>query len=431
MKFFAASVILLTSAVSSGQTPQVPHKIHFAGMTLAIRDDARTEIQKDVDALTRSAKYYGIKIERARTYFPIIEKIFAEEKVPQELKFLVLQESALIADAVSVSNAVGFWQFKEATAKDFGLKVNGLVDERMNIVSATRGAARYFKHSNNYFNNWLLVVQSYQMGIGGTMRLIGDVHNGSRHMEITSDTYWYVKKFLAHIVAFEHAWKGKGQIEVTPVLVNKQTSLEALAKNVDVDLDKLKEFNKWTKGGQIPGDQNYFIIVPRGDLNGFVDELPVAVASKPAEPVVVKPVVQKLPEVNNINGIDVIRAKRGESLADLALRGNIPVKKLIRWNDLTADDLPIEGQVYYLKPKYKTLPTGSYVSRGKENLWELSQSLSVRLSYLKKLNPQLKPDSLQPGTKVVLSLKNKTTPKKSGPAVIDPSTPFEWSSGQN
>jgi len=127
----------------------------------------------------------------------------------------------------------------------------------------------------------------------------------------------------------------------------------------------------------------------------------------------------------------VIRAKRGESLADLAERGNIPVKKLIRWNDLTADDLPIEGQVYYLKPKYKALPAGSYVSKGKENLWELSQSLSVRLSYLKKLNPQLKPDSLQPGTKVVLSLKNKITPKKSGPAVIDPSTPFEWSSGQN
>jgi membrane-bound lytic murein transglycosylase D len=429
MKFFAASVILLTSAVSSGQTPQVPHKIHFAGMTLAIRDDARTEIQKDVDALTRSSKYFGIKIERARTYFPIIEQIFTEEKVPQELKFLVLQESALIADAVSVSNAVGFWQFKEATAKDFGLKVNALVDERMNIVSATRGAARYFKHSNNYFNNWLLVVQSYQMGIGGTMRLIGDVHNGSRHMEITSDTYWYVKKFLAHIIAFEHAWKGKGQVAVTPVLVNKQTSLEALAKNVDVDLDKLKEFNKWSRGGQIPGDQNYFLIVPRGDLNGFVDELPVAVAAKPVE--TVKPVVQSSPEPTSINGIDVIRARRGESLADLADRGNISVKKLIRWNDLTPDDLPIEGHVYYLKPKYKTLPAGSYVSKGKENMWELSQSLGVKLSYLKKLNPQLKPDALQPGTRVVLSVKNKITPKKSGPVAVDPSTPFEWSSGQN
>ena len=56
-----------------------------------------------------------------------------------------MQESALISDAVSVSNAVGFWQFKDFTAIEMGLRVDKEVDERMNIVAASRGAARYIK----------------------------------------------------------------------------------------------------------------------------------------------------------------------------------------------------------------------------------------------------------------------------------------------
>ena len=126
-------------------TPQVPHKMQFAGMTLTIRDDARREIQKDVNALTQSARHHNIKVERAKTYFPIIEKVFEEERVPDDFKYLVIQESALIADAVSVSNAVGFWQFKDFTALEMGLRVDKEIDERLNIVSSSRAAARISK----------------------------------------------------------------------------------------------------------------------------------------------------------------------------------------------------------------------------------------------------------------------------------------------
>ncbi|MFN8844722.1 MAG: lytic transglycosylase domain-containing protein, partial [Chryseotalea sp.] len=181
--------------------PEVPHKMNFAGITLTIRDDARREIQKDVDALMQSPRHFQIKVERAKAYFPIIEKIFAEENLPNDFKYLVLQESALIGDAVSVSNAVGFWQFKDFTAREVGLRVDDVVDERMNIASATRGAARYIKKNNYQFNNWIYALQAYQMGAGGVSRAVRDVESGVRHMTITSQTYWYVKKFLAHKIA--------------------------------------------------------------------------------------------------------------------------------------------------------------------------------------------------------------------------------------
>src|SRR6188768_3462894 len=144
MRFFAVALFFF-GAASYGQTPEVPHKMQFAGMTLTIRDDARREIQSDVDAFTKYPRYFGVKVERAKTYFPIIEKIFAEERLPDDFKFLALQESALISDAVSVSDAVGFWQFKDFTAMEMGLRVDKEVDERMNLVSSSHAAALYLK----------------------------------------------------------------------------------------------------------------------------------------------------------------------------------------------------------------------------------------------------------------------------------------------
>ena len=63
----------------------------------------------------------------------MIERILKEEEMPDDLKYLALQESALIPDAVSSSNAVGFWQFKKETAEDYGLTVNDKIDERKNM----------------------------------------------------------------------------------------------------------------------------------------------------------------------------------------------------------------------------------------------------------------------------------------------------------
>src|SRR5688572_4843519 len=229
MKIFAA-LFFVAVLPAAAQTPEVPHKMEFAGITLTIRDDARREIQKDVDALTQSPRHYAIKVERAKTYFPIIEKIFHEEQIPDDFKYLALQESALISDAVSVSNAVGFWQFKDFTAIEMGLRVDSEIDERMNIVSSSRAAAKYFKKNNYYFNNWVYALQAYQMGAGGVLQSVKDYESGAKHMEITSKTYWYVKKFLAHKVAYENAVEGKGAIQVITFVNKDKKQISDLAR---------------------------------------------------------------------------------------------------------------------------------------------------------------------------------------------------------
>ena len=52
-----------------------------------------------MDALTRYEKYFKAKVERIDAYFPLIEEILREEKVPDDIKYLVIQESALVGDA--------------------------------------------------------------------------------------------------------------------------------------------------------------------------------------------------------------------------------------------------------------------------------------------------------------------------------------------
>ncbi len=189
MKYLPALFFYVLFSHAVAQAPEVPHKMTVAGITLTIRDDARREIQEDVNALTRSVKHFDIKVQRARTYFPIIEQILREERVPDDFKYLVLQESALVPDAVSVSNAVGYWQFKDFTAAEMGLRIDDYVDERMNIIASTRAAARYLKKNNYYFNNWIYALQAYQMGAGAVMRSVKDYESGARHMEISSNTY--------------------------------------------------------------------------------------------------------------------------------------------------------------------------------------------------------------------------------------------------
>ncbi len=370
-------------------------------MSLTIRDDARREIQKDVDALTKHARYFDMKVERAKTYFPIIEKIFEQENLPDDFKYLCLQESALTPDAVSVSNAVGFWQFKDFTAQEMGLRVDSEVDERMNIVSSSRGAARYLKQNNTFFNNWLLALQSYQMGAGGVRRSVGDKYNGDNHMEITSETYWYIKKYLAHKVAFENACQGSPKLKVA-LYETTEKKLKDIAGEVAVDEAILKEYNKWSKSGTIPGDKRYVVIVPTG--NSVQDFNSLVINSEKASKAMPLAKENRATETHfTINGLDAIKANEGETIAALSARAGIDVSDFIEYNDLAIDDKIVSGHFYFSKRKKKKNPQSIYRVRMGDDLWSVSQQFGVRLKSLMKLNPEASAGLLSAGTSIRLN----------------------------
>jgi len=421
MRFFAVALFFI-GAASYAQTPEVPHKMQFADMTLTIRDDARREIQKDVDALTQYPRYFGIKVERAKTYFPIIEKIFEEERLPDDFKYLALQESALISDAVSVSNAVGFWQFKDFTAMEMGLRVDRDIDERMNIASATRGAARYLKKNNYLFNNWLLALQSYQMGGGGVQRSVGDKYNGVRHMEITSETYWYIKKYLAHKIAFEGAIKGEPQVKVVQYQIKSPKAMHELASELSIDEATLKEYNKWARASKIPVDKPYSIIIPSGQLSEDFNVLMLA-SAKPMTTTVAdsKPLIIKT-EKKKINGIEAILSVGNETTAALASRAGVLLSDFLKYNEISIDHKVQGGEYYFLKRKKtkSNQPTHSVVAGDK--LWTISQKYGVRMARLKRFNKMDNSPQLKPGDVVWLTNKRTIEQPILAPVLTDQTT---------
>jgi len=402
MRFLAVALIFFGVAASHAQTPEVPHKMHFADMTLTIRDDARREIQKDVDALTKSPKYFGIKVERARTYFPLIEKVFAEERLPDDFKYLVLQESALIADAVSVSNAVGFWQFKDFTAMEMGLRVDKQVDERMNIISASRGAAKYLKQSNYQFNNWLFALQAYQMGAGGVKRVVGDEFNGVRHMEITTETYWYVKKFIAHKVAFEDAVKGEPQVKVDVVELKSKKELSDLAKELGIEESELRANNKWILSSTIPDDRTYALLLPKGkfnaDFNTLMVSVPVAASSG-------KTTTEDKTVSKEINGVKTIQAIANENPVAIASRAGVDLSDFLRFNDISISHSIKAGAFYFTEKKKSKSSTLTHTLEEGEDLWEVSQRYGVTLKKVRKLNRLRVDEELEAGEVVWLNTK--------------------------
>ncbi|HRW99526.1 MAG TPA: LysM peptidoglycan-binding domain-containing protein [Cyclobacteriaceae bacterium] len=428
MRFFAAALIFFGAAVSYGQTPEVPHKMQFAGMTLTIRDDARREIQKDVDALTQHPYYFNIKVERAKTYFPLIEKIFQEERLPDDFKYLALQESALISDAVSVSDAVGFWQFKDFTAEEMGMRVDKEIDERMNLISATRGAARYLKQNNFYFNNWVYALQAYQMGAGGAMRAVGDKHNGAKHMDIDKHTYWYVKKYLAHKIAFENALQGESQLKLVPYETDKKTSLDDIAKEFSLASETIAEYNKWAKKGVIPGDRRYTVLIPQGAYDQNFTKL--AIASS-ASPVIVKTDEATIVEGPTfINEVPVIMARPGDQLTTLADRAGLGLTAFIRYNDISIDHVVRPGQHYFVDKKKKKAGEPYHKVAEGENLWFISQEYGIRLKKLKKYNRLAQADIIKPST--MLWMSTMKPPREDVPtdeiAVLDADEEFNWGS---
>lgn len=425
-----AALLLASCFTVAAQSPQVPHKLEFAGMTLIIRDDARREIQKDVDAFTQSPKHYNIKAERARMYFPIIEKVFAEEQLPDEFKYLALQESALIPDAVSTSNAVGFWQFKDFTAIEMGLRVDSEVDERQNIVSSTRAAARYIKKNHSILNNWIYALQAYQMGAGGVSRSVSNLEPGASRMEITSKTYWYVKKFLAHMIAYAPGAKGKAQTNIVAYENTTGKSLRQLAKDVKVEEAELLAYNKWTKSGWVPNDKPYIVVIPVPSDRTTIDLPFDALASY--KPDVKSISASALPSVavvrKRINGVPAVQAIAGETAVQFAARSKVSLGKFLRWNDISSNEQLKAGDFYFVGRKSGRATENFHKVAPGETLWMISQRYGVQLKKLKKFNRLKANQEVTAGTMLWLASvrpKDGAGVSETSAVAVD-SESFEW-----
>lgn len=132
--------------------------------------------------------------------FNFIDNIFSQYGLPKELKYLAVIESNLSSTATSWVGARGPWQFMSYTAKDYGLQVNGFIDERTDYYKSTNAAARYLLNLYKDLKDWLLVIAAYNGGPGRVYSAIRQ--SGSRNFwalqyYLPEESRNHVKKFIA------------------------------------------------------------------------------------------------------------------------------------------------------------------------------------------------------------------------------------------
>ncbi len=414
MKLHLLLCFLVFGAQAYGATPCVPSRIRFADMQLKISKGAKERIQEKVDSLTQSDRHFQELVNRFNLFLPIIERILKEENVPEAFKYIVLQESSLVADLVSTSNAVGFWQFKEPASREVGLKIDQYVDERMHIGAATRGAAKYLKRNNEQFHNWLYALLAYHEGRGGAKKFTKAEYIGAKSMPIEPDAHLYIIHFLAFKTAFEQII-GKGPHPVLHLYEYKEAhgkSLRELAQEFGVDKAQLKAYNKWLKRSRVPHDADHATIIPlthqqyaqynKASLEAGVAKHKLNYAHywerAAAFPFITTCGDKKSgQEVTEINGIVGIKAQQRDTLESLAKVGNIAVAQFLAFNDIDKDHTVIPDQVYYYASKRSKAEVHFHIAREEESWWSVAQKYGIKKRSLLSKNRLRKEVALKPG----------------------------------
>lgn len=183
----------------------LPDKVSFAGEELPLKDpEVRERFEREVYVNAYWESNAILLMKRANKFLPTIEKILNENGIPEDFKYLAMAESGLL-NVVSPAGARGFWQFMDATAKEYNLEVSKDVDERYHLEKSTVAACKYLKKAYSNFGSWTSVAASYNMGIAGLSRRKNEQRRTNYYdLWLNEETSRYIFRIVAFKELFEH-----------------------------------------------------------------------------------------------------------------------------------------------------------------------------------------------------------------------------------
>lgn len=122
-----------------------------------------------------------------------------------------------------------------------------------------------------------------------------------------------------------------------------------------------------------------------------------------------------------INGARCIRGAKGTSLLAIAGRFDIPLAKLLQYNDLSQDGLLAKDQPVFLEKKPVEGAVGEYITRPGESLYDVAQQQGIQLEWLATYNQLSTRTSITEGTRLFLKpAKVTASVKPDKPAAASP-----------
>ncbi|MDR3094647.1 MAG: lytic transglycosylase domain-containing protein [Bacteroidales bacterium] len=258
------------------ESPYFPSEVNFAEEPMPIElYDVHEALERE---LIVNMNFHSSTIQylkRSNRYFPVIEKILAENGVPDDFKYLSLIESDFM-NRVSPKGATGFWQFMKDAAKDYGLEVNSEVDERYHLEKSTVAACKYLKNAYSQFGNWTMAAASYNMGTAGLSKqskqqMNSDYYNLLLHEETMRYLYRIVavKLILSNPESYGFYIPENERynpIQYTEEEIKKPVDDWAVfAKEHGTNYKYLKALNPWLRDTKLlnPTKKTYVIKIPK------------------------------------------------------------------------------------------------------------------------------------------------------------------------
>ncbi|MBT8401920.1 MAG: LysM peptidoglycan-binding domain-containing protein [Rhodothermia bacterium] len=306
-----------------------------------------TEVPMTMNRLVESSVLYLLRepdrhihgwLSRADTYLPMIEEIFAEEGVPDELKYLAMIESGLNPRARSWARAVGMWQFISATGRHYGLEVDNWVDERMDPEKSTRAAARHLKDLYKMFGDWHLALAGYNYSPGKLRRHLRRVERGLNRKATFWDVYRYIPRETRNYVPMfiatslmvsqpEAFGLQKGEpgpsYEYHHVPVYGMLSLTRIAEMAGTDRTTIRALNPELRRSTLPPSRTpYWVRIPMGTYEAFAEAY------------------RELPESYR-RPLDEHVVKQGETLSVIASKYGVSWRQLMNSNGLKSSRIRV------------------------------------------------------------------------------------------
>ncbi|MBF0117493.1 MAG: transglycosylase SLT domain-containing protein [Desulfobacterales bacterium] len=306
---------------------RVNSPIDFCGEKMPLDNpDVREQFEREMLLSLWNRPQVILWLKRAGRYFPYIEDMLKKNNMPDDIKYVVIVESSLIAGSVSSKGAAGFWQFIESTGVRYNLKINSDVDERRNFFASTQAAVQYLKDIHQLFKSWTLAAAAYNMGEEG-LRAESFIQKTKNFyfLNLPQETERYIFKIVCakliisnpqsygFCLAPEDIYK---PLECDSVEFSCQSPIpvQLIAEAADTYFKVIKELNPEIRGYYLSSGK-YSLLIPKASASRFYIKL--------------KKLTDEWQAEKNKHTYIV---KKGDNIYSIAKKFDVPVVAILIWN---------------------------------------------------------------------------------------------------
>jgi hypothetical protein len=321
-------------------------KLDFCGERVPLNiQEVRERLEKEMLLTLWDRSQVLLWLKRSRRFLPPIEEILKKHKLPDDLKYVAIAESALRPHAGSKRGAIGFWQFMAATGRKYGLEVNERIDERRNVFFSTRAAAQYFIELHRMFGSWTMAAAGYNMGEEGLKaEILAQETDNYYRLYLPLETQRFIFRILAVKLVFADPVKygfnlsdkdyyPPFSVDAVDIRCPQELPLQVVARAADTYFKMIKDLNPHIRGHYL-SKGTHRLHIPKGAAAGFQRRYRALIE-----------------QYATLKKQRIYIIKKGDNLSSIAARFNVPLAVLIIWNRLDLSRPIYPGQRLVIYPQ--------------------------------------------------------------------------------